>query len=840
MAKRTAEAKVKLAGERPLAAITRRSAMRLALLAGLMSAHDVTAQEAPAEPPLATIPVDPSTTEAQAPMASSDEPAQIAEIVVTAQKRQQSLQDVPVSVTALGGDFIKETGAADLADASLYIPNVRVDADDLGSPQLFIRGFGTNAFNPSFESSVGFVQDEIYYGRPGYFTESMFDVERVEVLRGPQGTLFGKNTIAGVFNVTTKGPSDVFTADGRYQYGSNNSHRVEAGAGGMLNDWFGMRVSGLYRSEDGQLYNSFLDRDEEKLEQKAARGKLRFLLSDSVTTDVLIQGSETKAPFWPYQLYKLDADTRTYLSGFDPNIEDNPKDFQTEFNTPGFIEKGSETLGVRTQWDIGELGGLRNAQSVLMLAGSRFYIDQLNELDVSPADIASLDNHEDHKQFSAELRFSADADSLFGLGQKVEFVGGVFWYDSNYVLDASIQAGKDIASYLLTQDFFQLAGIAPGSVPGLQLPGLPILGSIIGPLLGPDYYQFDYEQDVSSYAAFGQMTWYLTDHWAITPGIRINRESKTVDASGTQHCPRRADTACIMAALLGANDYPSADQRRPLKRSETDVSPKIVLQYFGDNGINLFTSYTRGYKSGGFNALSYTGEDLEFKPEKAQTYELGAKTTFFDRTLRFNATLYHTRFEDLQVLALQGVITNVSNAAVATSKGLEADFMWITPFTPLRIMGSFGLLDASYDRYPEAPAPVRNPQTGALQLGATQDLGGRRIAFAPRQTATLTPTLDFPLFFGLGGQLAGDVIYQGDQYTDVDLDPNTHVPAYTLYNARLIVSNAEQTWSLAVGGTNLADKRVLNQVADASFFPGTYFAQQAAGRQLFAALSLRF
>ena len=829
----------KLAGKRPIGAVRCNGAMRFALLAGLLTAHNATAQEAPSEPPLETIAVDPAPESTPA-MAQSDESAQIAEIVVTAQKRKQSLQDVPVSVTALDGDFIKQTGAADLADASLYIPNVRVDADDLGSPQLFIRGFGTNAFNPSFESSVGFVQDEIYYGRPGYFTESMFDVERVEVLRGPQGTLFGKNTIAGVFNVTTKGPTNAFSADGRYQYGSNNSHRVEAGAGGMLNDWFGMRVSGLYRSEDGQLYNSFLGRDEEKLEQKAARGKLRFLLSDSVTTDVIIQGSETKAPFWPYQLYKLDADTRSYLTSFDPNVEDNPTDFKTEFNTPGFIDKGSETLGVRTQWDIGELGGLHNAQSVLMLAGSRFYIDQLNELDVSPADIASLDNHEDHKQFSAELRFSADADSLFGLGQKVEFVGGGFWYDSNYVLDASIQSGKDIASFLLTQDFLQLAGIASGSIPGLQLPGLPILGAVTGPLLGPDYYQFNYEQDVSSYAAFGQMTWYLTDHWALTPGIRINRESKSVDASGTQHCPQRADTACVMAALLGANNYPSTDQQRPLKRAETDVSPKIVFQYFGDNGINLFTSYTRGYKSGGFNALSYTGEDLEFKPEKAQTYELGAKTTFFDRTLRFNATLYHTRFEDLQVLALQGVITSVSNAAVATSRGLEADFMWITPFKPLRIMGSFGLLDASYDSYPEAPAPARNPETGALQLGTTQDLGGRRIAFAPRETATLTPTLSFPLFFGLGGQLAGDVIYQGDQYTDVDLDPNTYVPAYTLYNARLIVSNAEQTWSLAIGGTNLADKRVLNQVADASFFPGSYFAQQAAGRQLFAALSMNF
>ncbi|MEC9357651.1 MAG: Plug domain-containing protein, partial [Pseudomonadota bacterium] len=143
-----------------------------------------------------TIPVEsqePATPQAK-PKPST---AQLEEIVVTAQKRQQSLQDVPLSVTAMDGDFIKDINAADLAEVSNYVPNVRVDADDLGSPQIFIRGFGTNAFNPSFESSVALVQDEIYYGRPGYFTESLFDVERVEVLRGPQGTLFGKNSIAG-------------------------------------------------------------------------------------------------------------------------------------------------------------------------------------------------------------------------------------------------------------------------------------------------------------------------------------------------------------------------------------------------------------------------------------------------------------------------------------------------------------------------------------------------------------------------------------------------------------------------------------------------------------------
>ncbi len=763
--------------------------------------------------------------------------SQIEEIVVTAQKREQSLQDVPISVTAVDGAFIQMTNAVDLAEVAAYVPNVRVDADDLGSPQLFIRGFGTNAFNPSFESSVGFVQDEIYFGRPGYFTESMFDIDRVEVLRGPQGTLFGKNTIAGVFNVTSRGPTDAFDADARYSYGSGNAHRFEGGVGGMFADWGGIRVSGMYRREDGELYNSFQNREEEELTQKAGRIKLRLFPSDTVTMDILAQVSDTEAAFWPFQLFGLDQGTRNFLRSYDSNIEDDPYDFNTSFDTPGFIEKGSETLAVTTRWDLGDIGGLRDSALTLVLAGSKFNIDQLNELDVSPADIARLENYEDHEQLSAELRFATRADSLFGLGGNVDLVAGAFWYDSAYTLLARIKAGSDIGSYLLTDDFLQLA-TGNGGIGFLGgLPGIPLIGNLLGPILGQDWYQLDYDQDVSSLAFFGQMTWYLTDRWAITPGIRVNQETKKVDSAGSRNCTldRLGLPICVMSLLLGADNY----EQRGLKRDESDVSPKFVIQYFGDDGVNLYASYARGYKSGGYNSLSYSGEDLEFEPENAETFELGIKATLFDRTLRVNATIYDTRFDNLQVLAFNGLFFDVSNAAAAKSRGLEADFLWLTPFEPLQIMGSFGLLDAKYDEYVGAPAPVRNPETGALQLDATQDLSGQRIAFAPRATATLTPMLTFPVF-GLMGRVAADIMYQGEQFTDTDLDPMSRVEAHTKYAARFTLSDAAETWSITLGGSNLTDERVLNQVTDATFFPGSYFAQQASGRQLFAAATVRF
>ncbi|HKY90573.1 MAG TPA: TonB-dependent receptor [Nevskiaceae bacterium] len=805
------------------------------LLLGVLTGFGAQAQDVPSSE---SIPVEPpaqaADVAAEAPTEEASGARQVETVVVTAQKVAQSLEDVPVSVTAIGGDFIRESGTADLAQVAAYVPNVRVDADDLGSPQLFIRGFGTNSFNPSFEGSVGFVQDDVYFGRPGYFTESMFDIERVEVLRGPQGTLFGKNTIAGVFNVASKGPTDEWGSDVQVSYGENDTRRAEAGVGGPITDWLGIRVAGLYRDSDGELYNTFLDRDEEKMEQSAGRMRLVLTPLDGLRSELMAAASTTEAAFWPFQLYRLDSDTENYLQAFDDEVEDDPKDFRTSMNTPGHIQKGSTTFALNTSYTAEDVAGLKSVTPVLVLAWSKFHIDQFNELDDSPSDIANLDSHEDHNQRSAEFRVSGAAESLFGLGTGVEFVGGAFYFDSHYDLFARAIAGGDLASYALTEDFLQLAtGNADITIPDVGgIGGIPVIGDLGSLVVGEDYYRFDYQQDVRSTALFGQMTWYLDEHWAVTPGLRINKEKKKADTAGRSVCPLKDQgipRPCVMEQLLGSSDY----DERNLKRDEDDVSPKIVLQYFLESGGNIYASYTRGFKSGGYNSISLTGQDLAFKPEKAKTGELGIKGRGLDGSLRYSLTLYYTKFSNLQVLAFNGVFFDVSNAASATSQGIESDFEWLAPWEPLSVTGSWGLLDAQYDDYDGAPAPISEG------IGAEQDLGGRRIAFAPKMTATLTPTITLP-FDALQWRFAVDVLYQGEQYTDTDLDPATKVDAYTQLGARISLSDLDERWTFTLGGQNLTDKRVLNQVTDATFFPGTYFAQEARGRQIFGAVSLRF
>ncbi|MGH8445693.1 MAG: TonB-dependent receptor [Solimonas sp.] len=794
---------------------------------------DVDAQEAPdaAAPPapetVDTIAVPSADALPPVPEAEAQvDDGGLAEVVVTAQKRKQSLHDVPISVTALSGDLLKDINASSLADASVYIPNVRVDADDLGSPQVFIRGFGTNTFNPSFESSVGFVEDEIFYGRGAYFTESMFDIDRIEVLRGPQGTLFGKYTVAGLYNVITKGPTDDFSGDLRLSYSEYNEKRAEGGVGGMFNDWVGARVSVLGQWGDGELRNTYLDRDEDKMRQRAGRLKVRVLPVEDVTMDLTLQRSETDINFWPYELFGLDQGTTRYLQAFDPDIEGNPLDFKTQFDAPGFINKNSSTESLKTDWAMGDLGPIHDAHTVLIGGYSQLAINQMNDLDVSPADLLRLLNYEDYKQSSAELRFSGRTDSLFGLGQSVDFVAGGFYFQSNYKLRADIKVGDDIGSYLLTQDAWQLLTGNLNALPG-NIAVIPGLGDILSGLIGNDYYQFDYRQKVKTTAGFFQATWNISDHWALTPGVRYTHETKNIDSAGTANC-NTAPLFCVSSLLLSANDY----SQQGLRRSEDDWSPKVALQYIWDKDLNFYGSYGRGFKSGGFNSLSYTGENLAFKPEKAATVEAGFKSRFFGRNLNFNLALYQTKLDNLQVLAFHGVTTNVGNAS-ATSRGLESDFQWRTPWRPLTINGSFGLIHATYDDYPDAPAPISEG------ISATQNLKGKRLAFTPKQTGTLTPILTLPMG-NFMMRLSADAIWQGDQYIDTDLDPNTHVGGYMEYAARVSFGSLSDAWTVTVGGNNLSDKRVLNQATDASLFPGSYYAQQAAGRQYYAALTLHW
>lgn len=762
---------------------------------------------------------------------AENRPRVLEEVVVTAQKSQQSLQDVPISISALSGDFMQDNAIGDLVAVSAYVPNVRVEFTSPSSPQVFIRGFGTNSFNPSFEPAVGLVQDEVFYGRPSYFSESMYDLARVEVLRGPQGTLFGKNTIAGVFNVSSQTVPTEEGSEGKLSYRDEEygEQRLEAGVGYRFSPSLGLRLSAMKWQRDGRLENTKLERKEDDRDQDALRAKLNWQPSDRSELEFIAQQSVTRVNFWPRQLMKLDDDTRDYLQNFDPEIEDDPFNFQTSFNEDGKLYQRSDSLALRGSYDFGEVAGLSRLDTTAVIGLSWLDVEQRQDLDVSPADLLTLDEVDDYRQQTFEWRFSGAADSLFGLGGNVEFIGGLYYFQSDFRIIADIIAGQDIASYVLTKDAQQLLS-GSSNVPGNPLAGTlaAILPQLTNLLQETDYYRFDYRQDTAATALFGQVSWDISEKWVLTPGLRLNRETKKSTPTGQGVCSNPLQP-CITATLTGGQDYAPGE----IERTETQLSPKLTLSYFLNDDISFFTSLSRGFKSGGVNAISFTGEQLEFEPEEAQSFELGLRSRWLDNSLQLNMTAYRMDFDDLQVLAFNGLLFDVTNAAAAFSEGIESEIQWLTPYTPLSINASLGYLRARYKEYENGPAPISDG------IGAKQDLSGKRLAFAPELTATISPMLEYQLG-SLLLRASMNIQHQGEHYTDTDLDDNTRIPDTTTVAANLTLRSDEQGWALTVGGKNLSDERSLNQVIDTAMFPGTYNPSQNPGRSVFASMSYQW
>ena len=218
--------------------------------------------------------------------------------------------------------------------------------------------------------------------------------------------------------------------------------------------------------------------------------------------------------------------------------------------------------------------------------------------------------------------------------------------------------------------------------------------------------------------------------------------------------------------------------------------------------------------------------------------EIGTKGKYFDGSVSINATVYRTEFNNLQVLAFNGVFFDVANAGAAYSQGFEMDWQWLAPWRPLTLRGSLGWLDARYDNYSGAPAPI------SQGIGAEQDLSGERIAYAPQTTATISPELFFTLPAAMDLTVALDMIHQGEQFTDTDLDPITRVPSHNIFNLRTALGgnlgSSGGSWRLTLAVKNVLDRRVQNQVVDSVFFPGTFYAQQNAGRSAYLGLRVSY
>ncbi len=774
---------------------------------------------------------DPEPTPEQ--RAADEASTALPEMMVTSQKITQTLESVPASVSALSGDTIRETGTSGYAELQDYTANVSIRLSS-GAGQYSIRGFGTPDTNPAFDPSVGTVIDGVYYARSNYLAAFYEDVDRFEVLRGPQGTLFGKNNTAGIFNVVTAAPEEHSLVRWELLGGSDGDRSFRPVLNVPLGGGFAMRVAGNYSHGDrGTLHNTYLDRGERNVDQDTTRVRLRYAADDDLTVDVGLLYSHMTQNFNQFQSSLLTAPMLALFQSYDPE-EDAVVDLKNSASHHSLEEGVIRSLSVTFDQDLGHAWGanklrLTSITAAASISNPRFDLDA--DFSAVPFISDSMVIPRTSRQFSEELHLSGEVPSLLGWGRGVTFVFGGYYFQSRFKTSDLFNIEDLGAAFAYEVAAQSGAGGAPGpfgTIGGTLGGPLQEILLLLNPVTGgaglgtEQNASVKLDQQARDYALFGQAEHRIADEWYLIGGLRFDIESKSGDASS------KANGRLI--PLIARQQ----DHQTHIERIEHQLSPKGGFKWAPSKHVEAYGTWSRGFKSGGFNALPLTPDNIEYEPERATSIELGGKVRVLAGALRFSGAVFTTDFENLQVSTFQNNSFVVENAAEARSRGFEIDLHWLTPLRGLSFYTSVGLADAKYTKYdcapapsdseapppPQCPQPSGGPGEVISPTPPTQDLAGKPLSFAPKWTATLIPSYNLRLPRYMEAIFAVDILYRGKQYLNPDNDERKAQAGQTLFNARIGLGDLTKNWKLMLVGHNLTDRIVLDQAIDQPLAPG--------------------
>lgn len=727
------------------------------------------------------------------------------EVIITAQKREQNLQDVPVSVNVVAGDQIAEGGIGNLEELSGLVPNLAINESPQGL-SIYIRGLGSGD-NQGFEQSVGLFIDGVYVGRSRQFQAPFLDVASVEVLRGPQGTLFGKNTIAGAMTVTTAKPTNELEASLQTTYEPRfDSYSTEGVLSGPITDTLKGRLAVSQSESGGFMENTALDTDEPDSLNTVVRGTLLWEPTDDLNVLVKYEQGHSEMAGRNYVTDEVGPWGALYSSNDAEFDVSDP--YKRSVSTNEFSETNSESFTLNVNYAMGEY------ELTSITGYSEYQHDGVVDGDSSALDAAIFPQGQDFHQWSQELRLSSP------LGSEFDFITGLFFQTAD--LSATRRLDSNLSAYSAVN------------------PALAVI-----PPVG---FQSEFNQETETYAAFGSVTWHINDVVHVTGGLRYTIEEKEASRdlfytgynSQTPLAQAYDPTAAPMAQLP-ANTYALAvggqhllgvyEHQVDSDRRAENVSPSLKVQYDLSDDVMLYASVSQAFKSGGFNEFGNQGDDVgeygsspesfDFDEEEALAFELGGKTSLFDGAAKLNFALFRTDYSDLQVSTFRGDTFSVGNAAEAISQGVEVDGT-IRLGETLYLNASMAYLDASYSKFENASCTVA--QIATTVGDCTQDLTDRELANAPKWTGNIA--LDHEL--NVGEQLLlrshVDVSFADEQYLATDLDPHTLEDAHTKVNARLGLGNADGTWELALVGKNLTDEEIRSWSNDPFILSGSYFS----------------
>ncbi len=706
----------------------------------------------------------------------AEEQKRLTTVTVTAQKREQDIQDVPISISAYGAEFIENSGVEDLSDLALYSPNFSISQSSQKTNQrIIIRGVGSVG-NNGVEPSVGVFIDGVYIPRPGAVIGNLIDLEAVEVLRGPQGTLFGRNTPMGALNIRTKAPAaDTFEATAEIGYGDYDAFNVGGSVSGPLSDTVAFRLSGKYSERSGYGDNLFTGEEFGEQDDLNLRGKLAFAPSSNLDVTISADYGEinsggatieflngTESPQFLGTINALfgpDASNLVTSDPFDHDIYQDHRDILSD-------EQWGLSVSAEYAFNNGHI--LRSITAYREWDASYFESSLRLPAQITP-----------RKSAFATETFSQEFQFLSPEGKPIEYLVGAFFYDEKYAISGDFDFGPQLCIPVV-------AGLA----------GLPAAQQCAA---GPqtDISDSEFNQDLQSVALFSQATWNVNDQWSVTLGGRFTSDDKTADFSNAVTNP---------FAIILSFRVPETHQGLDIDEyGDTDAFTYFAnTSYFPSDDIMLFATVSTGFKSGGFNAESgfpaLTREQRGFGPEDTTNYELGIKSRIFGDTLQLNATLFRMDIEDFQDRAFDGISFITRNAGELRQQGLETDFIW-APLDQLTFTGGLSYLDSEFQDFRDA-----TPLPG----GAPQDLTGQSAHFSPEWQGSLVAdwTDAFPLITGTRYFLRGETQYMGEHNAgaETNQNPQTVQDAYQLFNARIGLRAEDGKWEASLFGKNLGDE----------------------------------
>ncbi len=699
--------------------------------------------------------------------AAAQQSSALEEVIVTAERRAQSLQDVPISITSFSEELINEGGIISMEDVALRTPNFKMTAFNITEPQLFLRGIGNTNDSSGSDPAVAVFVDDVYLGRPSGASTDLYDLERIEVLRGPQGTLYGRNAAGGAINIFTKKPQQEFEAKIGLSAGNYSLGNLRAYINGPISENLAGKLTMNIRKRDGYAENINTGQELEDEDTKSVRGQLLFTPTDNVDVllgfdyaDIDTSGNNryitnleisdypgVVAPLYP--TYYERGVAANNLLGNDPR-KSNHDDIQySNKEILGFLGRVDVDLSWATFTSITAYRESESSwwQALNPQLSARLGGQGLQEVD-DGAD-------QEAEQFSQEFRLSGESDRL-------KWVAGLYYFSEEVQRFERFHTWWDPTSHLA------------------------ILGDGVA-----DFYQ-DSEND--SFAVFGQATWNVTDSLALTLGARYTDDEKSIDNDTAAPVPNSSPVFASGVPLFSPPYSVSAED----SWSETTIRATVDYHFTDDHMI--YATYSEGFKSGAFNGTQRYPElaAVPIEPELATNYEVGFKTQWLDDRLRINANYFDLDYENLQVWVLTNSVLEASNAQAA-SDGVEAEVAVVFGEN-LTITGAFATLDAKFTE------------------GSNS---GNDLPRAPETSWSLMADLGFPMANGASLDFLATVSYTDEFHFEVDNDPRGLQEDVTIWDASATYTSSGGNWDASVWGKNLSDELYSTHHIDGSYIGAT-------------------